>query len=50
MYLPLEAQKLPDLRHAILRWTRTSVHGGAMGVASKEKEPSMDSKAKSAGF
>jgi hypothetical protein len=50
MYQLLEAWKLQDLRRAGLRWTRTLVPGGAMGVASKENEPSMDSKVESAGF
>ncbi len=43
MYHPLEAWKDQDLRQAGFRWMRTSVLGGAMGVASKEKEPSIAS-------
>jgi hypothetical protein len=50
MYQPLEAWKLQDLHHTSLRWTRTSVIGGAMGVASTEKEPSMDLKVESARY
>jgi hypothetical protein len=50
MYLPLEAWNLQDLHCAGLRWTRTLVPGGAMGVATKINEPSMDSDAASARF
>jgi hypothetical protein len=47
MYHPLEAWKDQDLRRAGLRWMRTSVPGGAKGVASKEKDPSIASKVES---
>ncbi len=41
MYQPLEAWLAHDLRHAGLRWMSTSVPGGAMGVGSKENDPSI---------
>jgi hypothetical protein len=50
MHQPLGVWKLQDLCCAGLRWTRTSVPGGALGAALKENKPSMDSNAKSAGF
>ncbi len=50
MYHPFAAWKLHGVLREGFRWTRTYVPGGAMGVASKENEPSIASKAERAGF
>ncbi len=50
MYHALAAWKLQDWRRLGLRWISTSVPGGAMGVASKENDPSMALKVERAKF
>ncbi len=50
MYHPLDAWKTHDLQPVCFKWMRTSVPGGAMGVASNENDPSIASKAERHGF